>query len=1214
MKFHRSLRLGLAVCAMLYIGSWERGHTETVTLYSTADAFVHQGVPNENWGDSPSLTFGMDTTSQWMDAYFLFDLSSIPNGSVINDAYIRLYRVTTSGSFLTCVQAANGGWSENTVTWANGPLGYTDPHTNQTLTGSTGWVNIYLPEIVDDWVNGGRTNQGFIVHGRPPDAPDANADDAVVVYSREGANSPQLVVDYSTSNPIHLISPNGGEVYTRGQTQNITWTPGSGANVQIDLWKGGGFWTTLVASTPNDGSWPWFVDVETQGTDYRVRVADGSGNDVSDSYFTIQPCLLPSMPISPSPYNGATNRSISTDVSWSNGGGATSYDVYFGTDSSPDSGESRGNQTSTSYNPGTLAYSTTYHWRIDAVNSAGTTTGDVWHFTTQAEPITLPSKPTNPSPSNGATNQSRYTDVSWSNGGGATSYNVYFGTDPTPDSGESKGNRTSTSYNPGTLAYSTTYHWRIDAVNSAGTTTGDVWHFTTQAEPVTPPSKPISPSPYNGATNQSRYTDVSWSNGGGATSYNVYFGTDPTPDSGESKGNRTSASYDPGTLAHSTTYHWRIDAVNSTGTTTGDVWHFTTQAEPVTPPSKPISPSPYNGATGRSTSTDISWSNGGGATSYNVYFGTDSSPDSGEYRGNRTSTSYDPGTLSAGTTYHWRIDAVNSAGTTTGDVWHFTVGGVTKPDLTDRGESYRSFSPTSVSAGDTLEIHCDISNIGNASSGTFRVWFYLSTDTSINTLDYALGEKWMSSIAAGGWANCDWSVSVPSGVTPGDYYVGWLIIATEDSNTFNNSACKTGYRLQVGSGDPCQEYDQLASLYYQDFFNRIPAGGEHLGWGDGMCTGQRSVEETAQMFMYSSEFYLTTDFVCRATMGMFNDNSTFDWRADHPAVPAGYRVPTIGEINSWNQRMRQGEWQRDVVEELALSAEFSQRNGTSFYGMSNSSWACWLITHVMAQPCTSSLRAQIENRLGTTSRIDLAFETLNSPDTWMNLRRANIVTLLYLALLRRSEIRPDEIGGWVGEVNRGRSELHLIFGFVWSQEFANRLCDLGIVIPGMSGWCNTGTAAAATAARGEPQDLSNERLLMISDLIADSDPGLGLIDAFEEDGPETPAPLSTDRPLLRTLIPATDVDWVEFTLEEETSIQLLVSGANSDLGVTLLRVDGDSWEYLADAAGESVMIGPEEPLIAGTYLVVVEDLGNDDEVPSYGLTLVTGTCLTCGDD
>jgi hypothetical protein len=96
---------------------------------------------------------------------------------------------------------------------------------------------------------------------------------------------------------------------------------------------------------------------------------------------------LPSLPgqaSNPSPADGASNASTSSSLSWSAGSGADSHDVYFGTNPSPGGGEFQGNQGSTSLDPGTLAASTTYYWRVDEVNGLGTTTGDVWSFTTAA--------------------------------------------------------------------------------------------------------------------------------------------------------------------------------------------------------------------------------------------------------------------------------------------------------------------------------------------------------------------------------------------------------------------------------------------------------------------------------------------------------------------------------------------------------------------------------------------------------------------------------------------------------------------------------------------------------------------------------------------------------------------------------------------------------------------------------------------------------------
>ena len=106
--------------------------------------------------------------------------------------------------------------------------------------------------------------------------------------------------------------------------------------------------------------------------------------------------------------------------------------------------------------------------------------------------------------------------------------------------------------------------------------------------------------------------------------------------------------------------NWRVDVGNPVGGGQD-------------PPGAASSPSPGNGATSVSTSANLSWNAGSGADSHDVYFGTDATPDAGEFQGNQSGTSFDPGTLAEGTTYYWRIDEVNAYGTTTGPVWSFTT-------------------------------------------------------------------------------------------------------------------------------------------------------------------------------------------------------------------------------------------------------------------------------------------------------------------------------------------------------------------------------------------------------------------------------------------------------------------------------------------------------------------------------------------------------------
>jgi hypothetical protein len=85
----------------------------------------------------------------------------------------------------------------------------------------------------------------------------------------------------------------------------------------------------------------------------------------------------------PNPTDGALGVSRTADLSWTAGRSATSHDVYFGTINPP---SFIGNQSLTTYDPGTMAYSTTYYWRIDEVNPWGTTTGTAWSFTTMSSP------------------------------------------------------------------------------------------------------------------------------------------------------------------------------------------------------------------------------------------------------------------------------------------------------------------------------------------------------------------------------------------------------------------------------------------------------------------------------------------------------------------------------------------------------------------------------------------------------------------------------------------------------------------------------------------------------------------------------------------------------------------------------------------------------------------------------------------------------------
>ena len=314
-------------------------------------------------------------------------------------------------------------------------------------------------------------------------------------------------------------------------------------------------------------------------------------------------------------------------------------------------------------------------------DSEGWLSGDFWQIDNvqfevyggDPQPGDPPGQASGPIPANGATGLGIESNLSWSAGTDATSHDVYFGTNSSLNGGAFKGNQGGTGYDPGTLVNGTTYYWRIDEVNADGTTTGVVWSFATEAAPA-PPGVASNPNPADGATGVSTSVIMGWTAGADTDSHDVYFGTSPSP---AFQGNQGGTGYNPGTLANSTTYYWRIDEVNADGTTTGTVWSFTTQAAPVQP-GIASNPNPADGATGVSTSVNLGWTAGIDTLSHNVYFGTNPSP---AFQGAQAGTGFDPGTLAGSTTYYWRIDEVTGAQTTTGTVWDFTTEAVAVPQF-----------------------------------------------------------------------------------------------------------------------------------------------------------------------------------------------------------------------------------------------------------------------------------------------------------------------------------------------------------------------------------------------------------------------------------------------------------------------------------------------------------------------------------------------------
>ncbi len=97
-----------------------------------------------------------------------------------------------------------------------------------------------------------------------------------------------------------------------------------------------------------------------------------------DQSFQVTPAL-PAAPVLVSPANGGAAAPLTSILTWSAASGATSYQVYFGTLSTPPLVTST---TGTSYTAAALTANTTYYWQIVAQNGSGSASSAIWSFST----------------------------------------------------------------------------------------------------------------------------------------------------------------------------------------------------------------------------------------------------------------------------------------------------------------------------------------------------------------------------------------------------------------------------------------------------------------------------------------------------------------------------------------------------------------------------------------------------------------------------------------------------------------------------------------------------------------------------------------------------------------------------------------------------------------------------------------------------------------
>ena len=110
-------------------------------------------------------------------------------------------------------------------------------------------------------------------------------------------------------------------------------------------------------------------------------------------------------------------------------------------------------------------------------------------------------------------------------------------------------------------------------------------------------------------------------------------------------------------------------------------------------------------------------------------------------------------------------------------------------------------APSSIYTGVSYTVSNTVKNIGNISSTTSYLKFYLSTDANIDSSDLYLTQRSVGSLSWGASNSANTTIKLPVTLSPGTYYIGAIADANSTNTEFdetNNTASTTAITVQSG--------------------------------------------------------------------------------------------------------------------------------------------------------------------------------------------------------------------------------------------------------------------------------------------------------------------------------------------------------------------------------------------------------------------------------
>ena len=486
-----------------------------------------------------------------------------------------------------------------------------------------------------------------------------------------------LVAGSLAAQPVPNAPPNGATDQPIDVT--LSWRPLSTASAyEVHLSMTDDF-TEYEEATVGESTAGFTNLLFQKSYHWRVRGLDPLGNPTPWSAvntFTTRPSTgIPQLLL---PADGTTDMEGAVKLEWTAIAGAGDYEVEWA-----ENGEFRPSERAQTTMPEKLLtglkQGTQYFWRARLVGAAAPGVWSRWFTFTTAWPAPAPlPTPVLISPADGAASLPGDVALIWS---GTAAMKVRYDVEVarTNDFTElvaAAADLDSTAFDAVNLTPGETYFWRV---RSSGDESRSEWtkEFSFSTAPPKP-SGPVAPQlllPANGATYIPETVMLSWDSIPDATGYTLQLSHDPEFALLTGGGRTTTASYEISGLTLDSTYHWRVRAENGVGESAWSrPFSFSTKTAQAETPSKPLLISPADASGDATLPTELVWERAKNATSYIVEISPDESFGEESTRLAALEPTAVAADLEKGTTYRWRVRALNESGPSAwSDVWSFTT-------------------------------------------------------------------------------------------------------------------------------------------------------------------------------------------------------------------------------------------------------------------------------------------------------------------------------------------------------------------------------------------------------------------------------------------------------------------------------------------------------------------------------------------------------------